>query len=33
MVRDIRTKKDPTDYITNIIIYSKNTGITSIEVA
>ena len=32
IVRDVRTKKDPTDYVTSILVYSKNISLTLNEV-
>ena len=31
IVKDIRIKKDPTDYVTSILIYSKNISLTPTE--
>ena len=31
MVRDIRIKKDPVDYIISILTYNRNTNLVTIE--
>ena len=32
-VKDVRTKKDPADYVTSILIHSKNAGLAPDEAA
>ena len=31
IVKDVRVKKDPVDYITSILVYSKNTNLAPTE--